>query len=548
MPAAGLPRRVPGSIVMHARTIGLVAAAGIALTPALTTAGAPPAAVAAPGAAAGDVAGGAVVRPAHVFADHMVLQRERPVPVWGTAPAAAEVVVEFADRSTAARAGADGRWCVTLAPLAASAAGRDLVVRAGADRVVLRDVVVGEVWLAGGQSNMAYTAGQMAARLPEGKELVAAADLPGVRLCRIADADAPEPRPDLAARATWDVATPAAVAGHSAVALVFARRLHRELGVPVGVVDCSRGGTPIEPFIPAGAFVGHPTLERLAALAGAGDVAAIRALPGGTLVRGPSWLAGAIFNGRIAPLAPFAIRGAIWYQGESNCGQGEDPRDYAHKMRALVAGWRAAFAQDDLPVYFVQLPRWRSYAWPHLREEQRRAADVPGTGMVVTIDLDDAGDIHPPNKIDVGERLARWPLRRLHGRDVAVEGPVFRGLVVRGGAVTVAFDHAAGGLVAAALPATPGMFADSGATLIHGCELAGDDGRWHDALARIEGESLVVACAAVPLPRAVRYACRPEPPPDRPWNLCNTSGLPAGPFCSDWSLTPYESDRNPPAP
>ena len=164
----------------------------------------------------------------------------------------------------------------------------------------------------------------------------------------------------------------------------------------------------------------------------------------------------------------------------------------------------------------------------------------------VTIDLDNAGDIHPPDKIDVGERLARWPLRRLHGRDVAAEGPVFRGVTPRDGAVAVAFDHAAGGLVAAALPAAPGTFADSGSALVHGCELAGADGRWHDASARIEGEVLVVSAAAVPLPRAVRYACRPEPPPDRPWNLFNKAGLPAGPFCSDWSLAPYEPDRNPP--
>lgn len=527
---------------MHTRTIGLVAAAGLAVMPAPSAAGAPPTAVAARNAAAGAVV------PAHVFADHMVLQRERPVPVWGTAPAAAEVVVEFAGRSTATRSGADGRWRVTLAPLPAAAVGGDFVVRSGVDRVVFRDVVVGDAWLAGGQSNMASTAGQMAARLPEGRELVAAADLPGVRLCRIADADAPAARPDLVARATWDVATPAAVAGHSAVALVFARRLHRELGVPIGVIDCSRGGTPIEPFIPIGAFVGHATLEALAALARAGDIEAIRTLPGGTLVRGPSWLAGAMFNGRIAPLAPFAIRGAIWYQGESNCGQGEDPRDYAHKMRALVTGWRAAWAQGDLPVYFVQLPRWRGEAWPYLREEQRRAADVPGTGMVVTIDLDHAGDIHPPNKIDVGERLARWPLRRLHGRDVAVEGPTFRGFVPRDGAVTVSFDHAEGGLVAAVLPAAPGTFTDAGSAPVWGCELAGDDGRWHDAAARIEGETLVVSSAAVPRPRAVRYACRPEPAADRPWNLFNKAGLPAGPFASDWTLEPYDPSRNPPPP
>ena len=502
----------------------------------------------------------AAVTTAKIFADHMVLQRQMPVPIWGTAPAGSEVTVGFAGQSVTAVAAADGRWRAVLGPLAAEAQGRELTVASGDTSVAIKDVVVGEVWFVCGQSNMQYTAGTMARRLPAGQELVAAADLPAIRFCRINEAAAVEPRADLTA-ARWDVCTPAAVAGHSAVAFVFARRLHLEVGVPIGVIDASVGGTPIEPYIPEAAFVGHPTLEKLVALARAGDKQAITALPGGTFVRGDHWLASRLYNGRIAPVVPYAIRGAVWYQGESNCGRGEDPRDYEAKLRALVAGWRSAWARPELPVLVVQLPQWKSYAWPFLREEQWRAvADLDHTGLVVTIDLDHANDIHPPNKIDVGERLARWPLVWFHGRDIAVQGPVFRAAEARDGGMAVRFDHAEGGLMAgrAAGPGQPVV--DSGSTEVNGCELGDEQGVWHEAEARISGPLLLVTSPAVPRPVAVRYACLPvasgeeaaagkEPGKHvagKPWNLFGKSGLPAGPFCSDPARMPYLHERNPP--
>jgi len=499
----------------------------------------------------------AAVTTARIFADHMVLQRQLPVPIWGTATAGSEVTVGFAGQSAKAVADPDGRWRAVLGPLEAEPRGRELTVASGEDRLVIEDVVVGEVWFVCGQSNMQYTAGTMARLLPAGQELVAAADLPAIRFCRINDAAAREPRADLTA-ARWDVCTPAAVVGHSAVAFVFARRLHLEAGVPVGVIDSSVGGTPIEPYIPEAAFVGHPTLEKLAALARAGDTQAITALPGGTFVRGDHWLAGRLYNGRIAPIVPYAIRGAVWYQGESNCGQGEDPRDYEAKLRALVAGWRTAWARPELPVLVVQLPQWKSYAWPFLREEQRRAvAGLDHAGLVVTIDLDHANDIHPPNKIDVGERLARWPLAWFHGRDVAVQGPVFRAAEVRGGEMHVSFDHAEGGLMAGRAAGSGQPVVDAGSAAINGCELCDEQGVWHTAEGRIVGLRLVVSSPEVPRPVAVRYACLPEAPKreagdaagNRPekesWNLFGTSGLPAGPFCSDPARMPYEPERNP---
>jgi sialate O-acetylesterase len=486
----------------------------------------------------------ATIRPAKIFSDHMVLQRERPVPVWGKSDAQAIVVVEFAGQSVTTSADDRGRWRLSLESMKTSADAREMVIRSAADRVVLRDVLVGDVWFAGGQSNMAYSAGQMARRLPEGKALVDGADFSAVRFRKIDEKDAPAPLDDLQRGGSWTVCTPQSAARCSATAFVFARRLHEELGVPIGWIDCSWGGTPIEPYIPREAFVGHPTLERLAALAKTGDVAGIRALPGGTFVRSNAWLAGAIYNGRIAPVVPYAIRGAIWYQGESNCGRGEDPRDYAHKMRALIKGWRQAWGQKDLPFYFVQLPQWSSYAWTYLREEQRLALDVNATGMVVTIDLDNADDIHPPNKIDVGERLARWPLAKLFSRKVAFSGPIYRGSSTRDGTITVMFDAASGDLMVGRGGGVNNV-AEAPDEALHGFELVGDDGVWREAQATIRGHTIVVGSKEVPRPLAVRYACHPQPPGKRPWNLYNKAGLPASPFCSDWKRMPYNPSRNP---
>ena len=486
----------------------------------------------------------AAVAPARIFSDHMVLQRDLPVPVWGKAKPGAMVTVEVRRQAVKTSTDRDGRWKVTLKPMKASATGSEMVIRSEDDRVVIHDVLVGEVWFAGGQSNMDYRAGAMARRLPAGKTLVEAAKLSGIRFRKVNQRNAPKPRDDLARPGNWDVCSPRTARNHSAVAFVFALRLHRELGVPVGVIDCSWGGTPIEPYIPATAFVGHPTLEKLAAFAKSGNIEAIKKMPGGTFVRSPAWLAGAIYNGRIAPVAPYAIRGALWYQGESNCGRGEDPRDYAHKMRALIKGWRHAWGRKDLPFYFVQLPQWNSYAWTYLREEQRRAMDAAHTGMAVTIDLDNAGDIHPPNKIDVGERLARWPLAKVYARNVPFTGPLYRKATAQKGSIRVEFDHTTDGLMIGNL-AGIGKVVEAKGNKLNGFELVGGDGKWHDAEATIAGGSVLVSSTEVKRPLAVRYACHPQTTKTRPWNLYNRAGLPASPFCSDWSRMPYDPARNP---
>jgi sialate O-acetylesterase len=424
----------------------------------------------------------------------------------------------------------------------ANSTGRELKIISGEETVLIRDVLVGEVWFSGGQSNMGYTVRGMSRRLPEGKELTDAADFNAIRYRKVNEKNSPTPQADLTG-GSWMVCSPKTVHGISGVGFVYARRLHLELKVPVGIIDCSWGGTPIEPYIPSEAFTGHPTLDRLLALAKVGDVESIKKMRGGTFVRSSAWLAGAIYNGRIAPVAPYAIRGAIWYQAESNCGTGEDPRDYAHKMRALIDGWRSVWNRPDLPFYYVQLPQWRSYAWTYAREEQRRAMDVKNTGMVVTVDLDFHNDIHPPNKIDVGERLARWPLAKVYSRKIHFSGPLYRAITIKTGAIHVAFDHANEGLMIG--KAGVGKVTELKDGILNGFEVADKAGGWHSAKAVIQGKGLVVRGDAVKEPVALRYACHPQAPKNRPWNLYNKAGLPASPFCSDWSKMPYDPDRNP---
>ena len=483
------------------------------------------------------------LQPAKIFSDHMVLQRDATVPVWGWAEAGTSVTVAFADQSVTTKADEGGRWKLKLDPMVASATGRSLEISSGTRKVTIRDVLVGDVWFAGGQSNMDYKVQGMARRLPEGKALAEAANYSAIRHRKVSEKSAPRPQADLTG-GSWVVCTPQSVYGFSGVAFVFARRLHVELKVPVGIIDCAWGGTPIEPYVPASAFKGHPTLVELAKYAKAGDLEAIRKMSGGTWVRSPAWLPGAIYNGRIAPVAPYGIRGAIWYQAESNSGKGEDPRDYRYKQRALVQGWRQAWNNQNLPFFYVQLPQWKSYAWTYAREEQFRAMEVAGTGMVVTIDLDNANDIHPPNKIDVGERLALWPLAKLYGKKIPFSGPLFREVEIRGTEAIVRFDYAEEGLIAGRIKSI-GKIVEVKDGDLNGFELADMDGVWHPAKAKVKGRTVMVKSLQVKQPVAVRYACHPEAPEDRPWNLYGKSGLPASPFCSDWGKMPYDPAENP---
>jgi sialate O-acetylesterase len=478
----------------------------------------------------------AEVRLATVFADHMVLQRGRPVPVWGWADASSTIAVRWAGQTAEVIADEDGAWEAVLEPLTASAEGRTLVVACDDEQVLIQDVLVGDIWHASGQSNMAMTLAAVLEELPAAGPLVATADLPAVRFCRIDAGESREPLEDLASPAQWRVCTPETVRSFSAAAFFCAERLHRELGVPIAVIDTSRGGTPIEPFIPREAFVGHPTLIEELTLGDRDDLDGIWRLPGGVRARDGNWLPGRLFHARLVPLARMPVRGCLWYQGESNAGVQEDPRDYEHKMRALVRGWRLAFDDQALPFFYVQLPgSGAGEGWPYLREQQRLAGDEPGVGMVVTVDLQGEG-IHPPNKVDVGRRLAAWALAEVHGQEVPAKGPSVASHEIRGREVVVRFADAEGGLITATKRGleppreTPGM-----APALF--EVADRAGRWHAATARIAGDAVIVTSDAVAEPVAARYAYAVTP---QGCNLYSRAGLPASPFCTNPALLVYD--------
>lgn len=497
---------------------------------------------------------------AGVFGDDMVLQRDVPVPVWGWAAPGATVQVRFGGQEQKTVAGADGRWTVQLSPLPAAAEPRELVVQADGEERTLRNVVVGEVWLCSGQSNMAWSLAQSEGLV----ELRAAATNALIRLFGVPRN--PSLFPEVRVEGRWRVCTPDTVGGFSAVAYCFARELADALGVPVGLLSSSVGGTAIEPWTPPEGFRAVPELKALNAqleawlptadegrgrqlahldaleawIGGARAALARRDMPAAPPVT-PGWSANltsretALYNGMIHPLVPYALRGAIWYQGESNGGLG---LAYRERMLALIRGWRSVWGAGDFPFYFVQLPGFRVSSrdqpagggdWALLREAQARTLEEPNTGMACTIDLGDANDIHPRNKLDVGRRLARWALAKTYGRDIVHSGPVFREAVREEGRLRLRFDHAEDGLMAAektGLEPPREVPADA----IRWFAVAGEDRVWRWAAAVIENDCIVVSSPEVPAPVAVRYAftANPEGP-----KLYNRTGLPAVPFRTD---------------
>ncbi len=341
------------------------------------------------------------VKLASIFGDSMVLQRDLPVPVWGWADPGEEVTVTLGDQSKQTTAGDDGRWQVKLDALEANAVGQTLKV-SGQNTIELKDVLIGEVWICSGQSNMEWGLGGSL----NGKEEVAAADHPQIRLFNV-PGHLTSPVAKDTCPGEWKICQPNTAGGFSAVGYFFGRKLQQELKVPIGLVGSNWGGTLIEPWTSPAGFRSVPELKEIA-----DKVAAYQE---DTKVQGRS--PAAIYNAMIHPLAPFAMRGAIWYQGESNGGEGES---YYHKTQALVNGWRELF-NPDLAFYWVQLANFQSptddpaggNGWSKLREAQRKALDIKHTGMAVIIDIGEAGDIHPRNKQDVGSRLAQWRCTKL---------------------------------------------------------------------------------------------------------------------------------------
>ena len=482
--------------------------------------------------------------PAAPFGDNMVLQREIAVPVWGTATPGTKITVDFAGQSKEATADAAGRWLVKLDPMPASAENRVLTVASGETKTAFKNVLVGEVWVCSGQSNMEM--GVMAC--DEGKNAANDAD-PELRLRFVNKTLSPMPLAQLSG-SQWQPCTPQSLgqgvwAGFSGAGYSFGKQLRTDLKVPVGLIQSAWGGTRIEPWTPPAGFQMVPKLKDTAdwlkkadvdyrnSIAGnldalaAWEKVARTALATNSALPPPPPAIGhpingngqptALYNAMINPWVPYAIRGAIWYQGESNRGEG---MLYFEKMKALIGGWRAVWNQGDFPFYFVQLAPFNygnnPEALPEIWEAQTEAAlKIPNAGMAIISDVGNLGDIHPRDKNTVGQRLARLALSRTYGIKVTDDcGPIFKSMAIDGARIKVDFDYAKSGLVAR-----------DGKPLT-GFEIAGDDGKFIAAEATIDGSSVLVGSPQVAAPAQIRFAWNHCAVP----NLMNGDKLPAAAF------------------
>jgi sialate O-acetylesterase len=467
----------------------------------------------------------------NVFSDHMVLQRQQPSKVWGRAAPGERVSVSIGTQTHAATAGADGSWQVMLAPMEATTVPLRLVAEGQANQVAVEDVLVGEVWIASGQSNMEYA---LSSAYDADLEL-AAANQPGIRFINYPNVGGQTPV-WTHANATWVVSTPQSARAFSAVAYVFARQIHASLGVPVGIINNAWGGSRAEAWVPRKYFDNRANLmplvtrydgfaKELAALEARGTLSTeeqARARQLRTDVNGDDRPANA-WNGIVASHAGYGIRGVLWYQGEGNA-----PRAHQHRelFPLLIESWRKEWGQGDFPFYWVQLPGNEKQkpepgesAWAELRESQTlTAARVPNTAQVVTIDLGEDGDLHPRSKKDIGLRLARVALARDYGIPMPYRSPTWRALRIDAGKAVLEFDNVEGRL--RAIDGVP----------LRGFAIAGADRKfvWAEATVNRDG-TITVSSDQVPSPVAVRYAWADNPVN----NVYDNTRLPLTPFRTD---------------
>lgn len=471
--------------------------------------------------AAAPTADAALKMPA-VFSDHMVLQRDHPLPVWGWGEPGETVSIRLAEAEVAATADAAGRWRATLPKKSASTAPLTLTVR-GSSTLTFSDVLIGEVWLCAGQSNMEMSLGNTEG----GAAAITEADRPMIRLLQIPRKTSLVPEPDVAA--SWTVCSPTTIkqghsGGFSAVAYHFARELQPKLGVPIGLIESAWGGTRLDPWTPPEGFAAVPALADISAKVQQ-NLASLRDTPRDPSAPGPdNRTPASVYHAMVHPLVPFAIRGALWYQGEANVAEGSVAQAplYTEKMRALIGGWRSVWQQGDFPFLFVQLApyAYRGQApdiLPAFWEAQTQALQIPHTGMAVINDLaDKLDDPHPRNKHEVGRRLALLARKHVYGeRELVATGPVFRSLRVDGARLRIRFDAIGGGLASR-----------DGQPLSH-FEIRGAEPQsFMPATAVIEGDEVVLSAPEVAAPVAMRFAWHKFAQP----NLINKEGLPAGAF------------------
>ncbi|MDO8589368.1 MAG: sialate O-acetylesterase [Armatimonadota bacterium] len=434
------------------------------------------------------------VRLPTLIGEGMVLQRGSPVRLWGWADEGEKVSVSFRGQSVSTTA-TGGKWVVTLKP--GKAGGPFALTISGANRMELKDVMVGDVWICSGQSNMQWDLAQAnaAAEIPKSTN-------PMIRLFSVPRVTARRAADDVAS--TWQACVPETAAHFSAVGYYFGRDLQKALKVPIGLIDSSWGGTSIEPWTSRSYLQSTTDLKDI--------VKRYREI-------GPAsqWPPGVLYNTMIAPLTRFPIKGVIWYQGESNAPRAED---YCQLLPAMIRNWRADWGVGDFPFLIVQLTAWsppgypNDTSWAGIREAQLFASrTLPNVGLAVTIDVGDKDDVHPKNKEPVGRRLALAARGIAYREKVEYSGPMYKSMRAAGGTIILRFRHVGRGLTA------------TGPTL-KGFEIAGADGKFAPADAVIKGDTVVVSSQAVPTPVTVRYGWANYPD----GNLANKDGLPASPF------------------
>lgn len=437
-----------------------------------------------------------------IFGNHMVLQQNAEVTIWGWAKPSESVTVtgSWDGKAIQTKASNLARWEVKLNTPAAG--GPYSIQVQGYNTIVIEDILMGEVWLCSGQSNMEWSA---RAGIDNAEKEIAQANFPSIRFFSVAHKTADGPQLDLEGQ--WVVCSPQTMQDFSAVAYFFGREVYQNLQVPVGLINSSWGGTPAEVWMPAEVVAANPVINKAAVTR--------QEVPWGPVQPGKA------YNAMIAPLVSFKLAGALWYQGESNT---DSPEIYSQVLTTLIHHWRNVW-NYEFPFYYVQIAPWK-YDVPEqgvkLREAQRLTMRVPNTGMVVTSDIGNIDNIHPTNKQDVGKRLAYWALNKTYGKkEVPFSGPIYREMKVEGNKIRLFFDHAAEGLY-------------SKDKVLANFEIAGNDEQFVKATARIEGSTVVVHAKSVKKPIAVRYGWRNTAEA----NLFNKAGLPASSFSTyDWMIS-----------
>ena len=494
----------------------------------------------------------ASIRLPAVIGNHMVLQQDTPIKIWGWAEQGEVISVVFGNQHAQATAGKKGFWEVVLGAMKARKEPMKMTISGTMSQgVMLDDILLGEVWVCSGQSNMEWEMRRIYSPIPE----IQRADYPQIRLFHVPRKTSAYPLEDV--EAEWEICSPETIRDFSAVAYYFGRELRQKLGVPVGLISTRWGGTRIEPWTPAAGFRSAPELQDILEKMEPEDqkyrIELKKHLP-----EQKDWLNAvetalsegkqippqpeipihphrytqapmALYNAMVHPLVRFAIRGAIWYQGEANRNDGPI---YEKKMEALINGWRSVWGLGDFPFYYVQLAPYNYgyllddeesdaldfYLLPLIWEAQLQALKIPNTGMAITTDIADLYDIHPKNKYDVGRRLSLWALAKTYGKkDLVYSGPLYRSMSVEGNKIRIRFDHVGAGLIS--LDGWP----------LSWFIISGQNRTFYKARAEIDGDSVVVWNKKVSVPVAVRFGWNQLATP----NLANKEGLPASPFRTD---------------